>query len=369
MQPDVKTPVESAHFEGRDLVITGYEEAALVLRSSSVWSSNPENVIDPVLEFTEPDTLAANLVLKDPPEHTRLRSLFNSSFLPRAIERLRPRVISIVDAVLDGLQDQDEADIAADVGFVVALSVMAELFDVGVEGAELFQQEPTRLLRYLEINRTLEDFEITLQSAATLTGFLRPLIEKRRREPGEDFLSALAMTEGLSTADILSATIVMFTAGGIATGALIANSTLALLREPEQIPALLADPGLAAEELLRMEGTSKRLIRTALVDHDIGGHRIPKGRVVLVNLPAANRDLRLAPDADRMDLSRKPLPHLTFGVGPHYCLGAAITRLELTETLVRLFNRFPDLSLTSREPVWLPSMTFRWLLELPVRLR
>src|SRR5438132_935849 len=135
MRPDVKTPVEAAHFEGRDLVITGFEEAAEVLRGGPGWSSNPENVINPVLEFTEPSLLAANLVLKDPPEHTRLRSLFNTAFLPRIIERLRPRVISIVDTALDGLQDQDEADIAADVGFVVALSVMAELFDVGVEGA------------------------------------------------------------------------------------------------------------------------------------------------------------------------------------------------------------------------------------------
>jgi cytochrome P450 len=369
MSPEAKTPVEPAYWEGRDLVIAGFEEAALVLRTASDWSSNPQNVINPVTEFIEPDVLTANLVLKDPPEHTRLRSLFNAAFLPRVIERLRPRVISIVNTVLDGLQGQDEADVAVDVGFVVALSVMAELFDVGVEGAELFLDQPTKLLRYLEVGRTMEDFEVTLQSAAELTGFLTPLIEKRRREPGEDFLSMLATTEGLTTADILSATMVMFTAGGIATGALIANSTLALLREPEQIPALFADPARAAEELLRLEGTSKQLVRTSLADQEIAGHRIPKGRAVLINLPAANRDLRRAPDADRMDLSREPLPHLTFGIGPHYCLGAAITRIELVETLVRLFTRFPDLSLTDREPAWLPSTTFNWLLELPVRLR
>jgi cytochrome P450 len=374
MRSDAKAPVEPVRWEDGHLVVTGFEEAALVLRGGPGWSSNPENVSSASADTgsadtTELDTLAAALVLKDPPEHTRVRSVLSHAFLPQVIERLRPRVISIVDTVLDGLEDEDEADIATDVGFVVALSVMAELFDVGVEGAELFLGQTTRLLRYLEVDRTPQDFQTTAQSAAELTQFFTPIIDKRRREPGKDFLSALVMAEGLSTNDILATCIVMLTAGGMATGALIANSTLALLREPAQIPALLANPGRAVEELLRMEGTSKVLIRTATADHDLGGHRITKGQPVLINAPAANRDLRRVPDADRLDLSREPLAHLTFGNGPHFCLGASIARVELAETLVRLFTRFPNLSLTSREPVWLSSTVFRWLQELPVRLR
>ena len=313
--------------------------------------------------------LADVLALKDPPEHTRLRSLLGPAFLPRVIERLRPRVISIVDSVLDGLEDQDEADIAADVGPVVALSVMSELLDVGLEGAELFMEQTPRLLRYAEYGPTPQDYQVAAEAAAELTRFLTPIIDKRRRDPGDDFLSALVTAEGLSTDDILATCILMLTAGGMATGALIANSALALLRDPAQIPALLADPERAVDELIRMEGTSKRLIRIAVADHDLGGHRITKGQPVMVNVLAANRDPRRAPDADRLDLSREPLAHLTFGNGPHYCLGAPIARLETAETLVRLFTRFPRLSLTSREPVWLSSTSFRWLQELPVRLR
>ncbi|HEX9359857.1 MAG TPA: hypothetical protein VF933_39375, partial [Streptosporangiaceae bacterium] len=131
MQSEVKTPAEPVLVEDNNWVVKGFEEAALVLRGGAGWSNNPENVRGASADKQEPSVLADALALKDPPEHTRLRSLLGPAFLPRVIERLRPRVISIVDSVLDGLEDQDEADIAADVGPVVALSVMSELLDVG----------------------------------------------------------------------------------------------------------------------------------------------------------------------------------------------------------------------------------------------
>jgi len=370
MQPELKTPVEPLHLEGNNWVVTGFEEAARVLRGGAGWSNNPENLPGASPYRPELAVLSAGLVMKDPPEHTRLRSLLGPAFVPRVIERLRPRVISVVDSVLDGLEDEDEADIAADVGPLVALSVMSELLDVGLEGAELFMEQTPRLVRFAEYGPTEEDFQMAAEALAELTGFLTPIIAKRRREPGDDFLSTLAMSEGLSTDDILATCILMLTAGGLATGAIIANSALALLRDPAQLPALMANPERAVDELTRMEGTSKRLIRFAVADHDLGGHRILKGQSVLINVLAANRDPRRAPDADRLDLSREPpLAYLTFGNGPHFCLGAPIASLEMVVTLVRLFTRFPGLRLTSREPVWLSSTTFRWLQELPVRLR
>jgi cytochrome P450 len=368
MQPEVQTPVEPIARQDNNWVVSGFEEAAMVLRGGPGWSSNPENAQSASAETAEPPLVAANMVWKDPPEHTRLRRQLGPAFTPRAIERLRPRVISIVEGVLDALEEQDEADLAADVGLVVALSFMSELLDVGFEGADLFLEQTPRLLRFSEVRPTAQDREIVAEAVTELTGFMLPIIEERRRDPGEDFLSTLATSEGMSNDDIMATCTLMLTAGGMATGALIANSALALLQNPEQIPALLANPAQAADELARMEGTSKHLIRISVGDHDICGHHITKGEAVLVNVPAANRDLRRAPDADQMDLSREPLPHLTFGNGPHYCLGAPIAQLELAETLVRLFTRFPNMSLAG-EPVWLASTTFRWLQELPVRLR
>ncbi len=371
MRSEVRTPVEPVCWDDqyRAYVINGFEEAALVLRDSVGWSSNPANKPGSPAAEKVPGLLHA-IPLMDPPEHTRLRSLLSPAFSPRVIERLRPRVIAIVNSVLDGLEDEDEADIVADVGYVVAPSVIAELFDVGVEGAELLLEQAPRLVRWMEFDPTPEDFQTTADAAAKLTGFLMPIMEKRNREPGDDFISALvAVEDGMSTEEILTSCFVVLTAGGEAVGRLISLATLAILRDPAQIPHLLADPGRAVEELLRMEGTSKRLVRIALTDHDLGGHRIPKGHIVFIHVLEANRDPRRGPDAHQLDLSREPLGHLTFGNGPHFCLGAALARLVATETLVRLFTRFPGLTSTSREPAWIPSTTFRGLTELPVRLR
>jgi cytochrome P450 len=368
MQSEVRTAVEPVCWsdEHHAYVVNGFEEAARVLRGGLGWSNDPNSGGVKGM----PAVLPRALVLMDPPEHTRLHSLLGPAFSARAIERLRPRVIAIVNTVLDGLEDEDEADIVADIGRVVPVALMAELFDVGVEGAELFREQIPPLVRWLELDATPEDHQVTAEAAAKLTRFLTSVMDKRRLKPGSDFLSALlAMGDELSTDDILATCFLVLAASLDATVNIISNATLAILRDPAQIPHLLADPGRAVEELLRMEGTSKQLIRIAVADHDLGGHKITKGQVVFVKVRDANRDPSRAADADRLDLSREPLVHLTFGNGPHYCLGAGLTRLVMTETLVRLFTRFPGLTLTSREPIWRASTSFRGLLELPVRLR
>ncbi len=375
MRPDVKTPLEPVCWDDQHhgYVVNGFEEATVVLRGGAGWSSNPVNKLGASAESEggpRLPMLGAGIVLMDPPDHTRLRSLLRPAFSPRVIERLRPRVIAIVNTVLDGLEDADEADIVADVGLVVTVSVMAELFDVGVEGAELFLEQVPRLVRFLEFDPTPEDLQATAEAVAEMTRFLTPIMEKRKGEPGNDFISALlAIEDGLSIDEMLATCFFVMAAGLDANSNLISNATLAILRDPAQIPHLLADPGRAVEELLRMEGTSKQLVRIAVTDHDLGGHRIPTGQVVFVKVRDANRDPSRAPDAHRMDLAREPLGHLTFGIGPHFCFGAGLTRLELAETLVPLFTRFPDLTLTSREPIWRASTSFRGLQELPVRLR
>jgi cytochrome P450 len=369
MQSEVRTPVEAVTKFGSNWLVSSFEEAALVLRGGPGWSSDPASLLSPTVDRPELAVLSAGLIMRDPPEHTRLRTLLNPAFLPRVIERLRPRVVSVVDSVLDSIAGQDEADIAAEVGPVVALSVMSELLDVGVEGAQLFMEQTPRMVRFAEYGPSEEDFRMAGEAVAELTAFLMPIIEARRREPGDDFISNLATSEGLSDDDILATCILMLTAGGLASGSLIANSVLAMLHHQDQVPELLANPARSVDELTRMEGTSKRLVRFALADHELAGHHITRGELVLVDLRAANQDLRRAPDADQLVLNRKPLAYLTFGNGPHFCLGAGIAQLELSEALVRLFTRFPQMRLTGREPVWMPSTTFRWLQELPVRLR
>lgn len=371
MQSDLKTLVEPIYWDevAHGYVVTGFEEAGAILRNSSAWSSNPSNAAGASIDIGLPPRLLQTVVLMDPPDHARLRSQLSPAFSPRVIEQLRPRVRSIVNAVLDGLEDEDEADIVADVGRVVPPAVIAELLDVGTEGAEVLLEQAPRLVRWMERHPEPEDIQMTMDAAEALRCFLTPIMEERKRKPGDDFISALVTVVGLSFDEVLTTCYVILAAGGEATGRLIGNATLAILRDPVQIPHLLADPGRAVEELLRMEGTSKQLIRISAVEQEIAGHRIGKGQFIYIDVLAANRDPRRGPGADRMELSREPLGHLTMGVGPHFCLGAGMGRLQATETLSGLFGRFPDMSLINPDPVWNPSTTFRGLRELPVRLR
>ncbi len=370
MPTDLVTEPEPLYWEEQShaYVITGYDLAASVLRDNARWSSDPDNVLGVNLRSSTP-YLSSAIVLRDPPDHARMRSRMAPAFSSRVVERLRPRVAAIVDTTLDGLEDGDEADIIADISTVVPPSVIAELFDIGVEGALLILEQSPRLVRWMELRPTPADIQSTIDAEAALAAFLTPILEARRIEPGDDFLSALVATEGLSLDEVLTTCFIMLAAGGESTGKLIGNATLAILREPEQIPALLADPARAVEELLRVQGTSKRLIRIAPEDREIAGHVVPKGHIVYIDVLAANRDHRGVAGADRMDLSREPLGHITMGVGPHYCLGAGLARVMASETLVRLFTRFPKMRLLDPDPEWNPSTTFRGLRALPVGLR
>ncbi|MBO2453716.1 cytochrome P450 [Actinomadura barringtoniae] len=339
--------------------VTGYEEAAQVLRGEG-WSSAGGEAS----AFLPPNVL----LFMDPPDHTRLRRLISPAFTPRSIERLRPRVEAVAGAVLDGLfEESGEADLLADLGYVMPLAVIAELLDVGIEGAEIFGEETPALVRMLEVDPSPEDIEQSMAAANELMMFLVPILTERREHPGDDFISFLLRAEELTIDEVLSTCMLLLAAGHETTANIIGNGALALLRDPAQIPHLHADPARAVEELLRMESPVRFAGRVATMDHDLGGQKIAAGTPVLVRIDAANRDPRRFPDPERLDLSREPVPNLAFGAGHHYCLGAALARLEANVTLPRLFQRFPELSLVNDEPRWRESTTFHGLTELPVR--
>lgn len=373
MQTDLRTQGEPVYWDDKfgAYIVNGYEEASTVMRSNAYFSNNPNTLGDVFGEsgMEKIIGLPSAVVLMDQPDHTRLRRLLSPAFSPRVIGQLASQVAGIVDDVLDGLEDKEEADIVADVSRVIPPTIISKLLNVWPEGVDLVRAQAPRLVRWMELDPKMEDFQAAIEAAMEFEAFLTPVLEKRKHAPGDDFLSVLATTDGLTQEEILSTCFFIFAAGGEATGRLIGNATLRLLRDPDQIPHLLADPERAVEELLRVEGTTKRFIRFSAVDHELGGCPIVKGRLVYINVLESNKDLRRAPNADQLDLSREPLPHITLGAGIHYCLGAPLARLQAVETLPRLFRRFPDLALIDPEPPWSPSSTFRGLLKLPVRLR
>jgi len=352
------------------LRITGFEQASVVLRGEG-WSSDLR--LSPLVSEELKDFPGGGLLSADPPEHTRLRRPISPAFTPKAIEDLRPRVAAIVDSVLDGLNGSSGFDVLADVGYPVALAVISELLDVGVEGAQLFADLTPALARGIEFDASTEELTAAAAASVEMTLFLTPILAERRKSPGADFISALlaladGTLEGLSLGEVATMCLLLLVAGHETTANLIANSTHALMQATEQIPHLIADPARAVEELLRCHGPVKLLMRTAIVDHDIAGNHVSAGQAVLVDVRAANRDPNRFPDPDRMDLTREPAGHLAFGTGIHFCLGAALARLEAGEALTRLFTRYPDLTLTEAPIRWRESAALHALEELPLRI-
>ena len=356
----VTSPVERDEESGA-FIVSGFDEVAAVVRSLS-WSSDPRrNALAPAEMQQLPSTI---VLFMDPPDHTRLRRLVSPAFTPRAIERLRPRIRAVVDAALSGLDD--DIELMSDFAYVVPLAVIAELLDVGAEGAEMFQDLTPDLVRMLEFDSTAEDLEVSVDASMDLMMWLTPVIADRKQHPGDDFISAM-LEGGLTVDEVISMCVLLLAAGHETTANLIGNGTLAVLRNPDQRASLLNDPARAVEELLRLEGPIKVAGRTAVEDVELAGVHIPAGSFALLALDRANVDPRRFDDPLRLDLSREPQGHLAFGGGPHFCLGAALARLEAIEALMGLFTRFPELRLAEQDVVWRDSTTFHALNELHLR--
>jgi cytochrome P450 len=348
--------------------IRGFEEASAVLRGQG-WSSDPAN--SPLLPADLDQVPSSMMLFTDPPDHTRLRRLVAPAFSARAVEAFRSRVASVVESCLDqlgqGEREGDQLDLLADYGYLVPLAVIAELLDVGVEGAQVFLEQTPDLVRLLEVDAGPEDLRLAVTAGIEVTLFLTPILVSRKGGDGEDFISQLLRTE-LTVDEVMATCVLLLAAGHETTANLIATGGLALMRHPGQVPALHRNPARAVEELVRLEGPVKIIGRTALTDHNLGGVRVGAGQAVLIELDRANRDERRWTGAQRLDLTREGPGNLGFGTGIHFCLGAALARLEAEEALGRFFGRYPKAQPLSDTPTWRRSSTFHALAELPIYL-
>ncbi len=270
-----------------------------------------------------------SLLMSDPPTHTRLRSAVNRFFTPRAVQRIRRRVAAIVDSAFAPLAEGESIELMSELAYPIPLAVIAELFDVGLEGAEVIRAETPTLARMLELDPTPAELKAIGTAAMAVMLFLVPIVAQRQRDPGEDLLSALIHPPdggvALETDEIITMCLLLLAAGHETTSNLIGNGTLALFEHPEQLDWLTRNPDLSAqavEELLRYDSPAQVASRVALDDLVLGGVKVRKGQQALVVLGAANRDPARYPDPDRLDLTRTGPPHLAFGNGPHYCVGA-----------------------------------------------
>jgi cytochrome P450 len=371
-----KAPVQWEEDLGAHLVLS-HELAAKVLKGRE-WSSDPRNCPELFASMggsaAGGEVWAQSLLMSDPPAHTRLRSAVNRFFTPRAVQGIKRRVAAIVDTAFEPLADGEPVELMSEVAYPIPLGVIAELFDVGLEGAELLREQTPTLARVLELDPTEDELVQISAAAMAVMLFLVPVVAQRRTEPGDDLLSALIHPPdggvALQTEEIITMCLLLLAAGHETTSNLIGNGTLALLEHPDQLRWLARHPDQcpqAVEELLRYDGPAQVASRVALRDLVLGGVEVRKGQQALVVLGAANRDPARYRDPDSLDLTRTGPPHLAFGNGPHYCVGAGLARLEAQET----FNRLARSPLTPGAGDWSHSRersrTFRRLRSLHIR--
>ncbi|MEV6520793.1 cytochrome P450 [Longispora sp. NPDC051575] len=308
----------------------------------------------------------------DPPDHTRLRGLVSAAFTARRVGLLRPRVQEIADRLLDAMAGRDTVDLNEAYARPLPAIVICELLGVPVSDRDLFLGWIRDLFDHAGPRAAVR------AAGRALSGYLADLVAAKRASPDQGLISALTTVrderQRLTDAELLSTVTLLLVAGLETTVNLIGSATVALVRHPEQLAAVRADPALwpqAVEEVLRYDGpTEMAVARWAVEDLDLGGVPVPAGGEVLVVLGAANHDPALVPDADLLDVRRRPGPHLAFGHGVHHCLGAPLARIEAETALRSLFDRFPRLRLAvpAEDLRIVPNLSLRSLATLPVRL-
>nr|WP_179816289.1 cytochrome P450 [Allostreptomyces psammosilenae] len=326
--------------------------------------------------------LFAHLLNIDPPDHTRLRRLVSRAFTPRRVEAFRPRVQELTDRLIDGFAARGTADLIHEFAFPLPIYAICDMLGVPAEDQDDFRDWAGMMIRHSRPGERAAPRGGVARAVKRIRAYLEELIHRKRAEAaGDDLISGLIRAsdhgEQLTEAEAAAMAFILLFAGFETTVNLIGNGVNALLRHPDQLALLRAglargDERLlatAVEELLRFDGPVELATwRFATEPLTIGGTRVPAGDPVLVVLGGADRDPRRFTDPDTLDLTRQDNPHLGFGHGIHYCLGAPLARLEGQRALATLLTRLPDLrcAVAPEELRWRGGLIMRGLRELPV---
>lgn len=332
-------------------LITRHEDVKAVLSDHERFSNSrpPGFTLPGAPEMSEEELASAragNLLGLDPPEHQRLRRMLTAEFTIRRMKRLEPRIVEIVGARLDAMTAAGPpSDLVADFALPIPSLAICELLGVPYEDRDDFQHRST-----LQLDLSLPIAErLALQRQSR--EYMRGLVGRARRDPGEDILGMLVRDHGdeLSDDELVGIAGLLLLAGHETTSNMLGLGVLALLRHPEQLAAVRDDPdavGPAVEELLRWLSIVQNAIpRFTTTDVEVAGVRISAGELVFASLPAGNRDPEFIDSPDVLDIRRGAPGHLAFGHGVHHCLGAPLARMEMRIAIPALLRRFPTLAL------------------------
>ena len=360
------------------VILTRYDDCVAAYRDPAVWSSDKKDDFGQKFGASAPlyEHHTTSVVFIDPPDHTRIRRLFQAAFTRKALAAFEPRIIALVDGYLDRFEEQGSMEVVEDLSFKLPIEVVCDMLGVPARDRLLIRSWAVAILTALEPSIDREQFDTGNRAVVEFKDYLRDLIKWRRSHPNEaaptEVLTVLADAEAdgekLTETELLHQCIFMLNAGHETSTNMLSHGIHEMVRNPNEIRRLNSIPDLIepmVEEVLRYQAPIQINNRRSIQDTEIGGVGIPRGTTVHLIVAAANRDPGQFPDPDRFDISRRPNRHLSFGLGVHICAGNSLARLEAAIAFRRLFARFPKLQLVSPAEI-APRLRFREVKRLHV---
>jgi len=362
-------------------MLTRYDDITAAYRDPKVWSSDKKADFAPKfgVESALFEHHTTSVVFIDPPDHTRIRKLFQYAFTRKALAAFEPRIATLVDGYLDQFADQGAMEVVEEFSFKLPIEVVCDMLGVPIQDRLLIRDWAVAILTALEPSLTQTQIDTGNRAVVEFKHYLRELLKYRRAHPDQaqptEILTALADAEDdgetLTEIELLHQCIFMLNAGHETSTNMLSHGIHEMLRHPDQITRLNAEPDLIdpmVEEVLRYQAPIQINNRRALVDTAIGGTALAAGTTLHMIVAAANRDPAQFPDPDVFDIARRPNRHLSFALGIHICAGNALARLEAVIAFQRLFARFPDMQLTAPAKI-ANRLRFREVEELRVTTR
>jgi hypothetical protein len=364
--------------EGR-WYVTRFADVAAILKEPrfgrEVDKVLPPSALTPLDPADQPLRQMADwwMILRDPPIHTRLRSVVQRAYTPRRIEALRPAITATAHRLIDVmLTHGPPLDLLQHFALPFSVQIVAHVLGLPVEDYPYLMPWSRALASVIDLNQSEESRQRSRQTVAELTAYLDTMVDVRRHFPQDDLISALLQLEGdhaLSDEELRGDITILLFAGNDPVMHQIGNGVMTLLQHPDQLALLRNEPTLwenAVDELLRYDSSVQMTFRYALTEIEWAGKTLHTGDHVALVFGSANRDPALWPEPNRLDLTRPVSQTATFGFGPHYCLGAALARQEGRIALEALWERLPTLALATHQLEWQPTVAVRGVTHLPV---
>jgi cytochrome P450 len=346
-----------------------YQDANAVLRNRSLGRIFQPR--QPEESWNEFNWLHSDSLLdSEPPKHTRLRSLLVKAFNKNKIESLRPDVERLTAALLKDIEaklaETGQFDVIADFAEPLPVKVIAALLGFPDEDEHLLRPWSQAIVKMYEVSRTPEDEQAAQVASHEFAEYVRALMEERKRNPGTDLISDLAAVEEdgqkLNAQELIATCVLLLNAGHEASVNGFGNGFVAMMERPDQLKLLSDRPfdlaETAVDEFIRFDAPLHLFERTATADVEIGGVLVKEGQKIASLLGSANRDESVFQNPTEMDLTRDPNPHIGFGAGIHFCIGAPLARMEMTTSLPALMEKYPNMKLAS-EPIRRPGFVLR----------